>query len=315
MVFVVLPVPRPVPRGVLLVTLLTALALAGCSGKGAPARGDELTPEAMSIVGLVQNETFAPVAGALVSLRLTEHVATTDAGGAFSFRDLPLSPYLVDVVAAGFANATLNAEPVHNVSLSFVLLRPATLVPEPVKLHYQGSFDCAFEAAIITPSCDTVLDVVREESPPAPDPVPQQPDVFQDISTFEAVLGARWSTVVVDIDFDAHPGLDGMRLTLQGKNDSDQLGSYEKYGQFYGAQPFSARLEPGRSYEGGDREVPLNATMMQFELYPHSHFWHPTCAPAFGCPLGVGAGLNVQFDVYVTIFFVDPAPEGYSLLA
>lgn len=311
MVFVVLPVPRPVLRRVLLTALVTALALAGCSGKEPGIADDAAAADAMTIVGLVQNETFAPVAGARVSLRMTDHVATTDAAGLFGFRDLPLSPYLVDVAAAGFENATLNAEPVQNVSLSFVLLRPIPLVPEPVKLHYQGSFDCAFEAAIITPSCDTTLDVVREESPETPDQVPDQPDVFEDISTFEAVLESRWSTVVVDIDFDSHPGLDGMRLTLQGKNDADQLGSYETYGQFHGAGPFTARIEPGQSYEGGDREVPLNATMMQFELYPQSHFWHPGGVGV----LGVGAGMDIQFDVYVTIFFVDPAPEGYSLLA
>jgi hypothetical protein len=311
MVFVVLPVPRPVLRRVLLTALVAALSLAGCSDKEPGATGDPAAAEAMAIVGLVQNETFAPVAGAQVSLRMTDHVVTTDADGLFGFRDLPLSPYLVDVTATGFENATLNAQPAHNVSLSFVLLRPVPTIPEPVQLHYQGSFDCAFEAAIITPSCDTTLDLVREATPETPEAVPEQPDAFEDISTFEAPLGARWSTVVVDIDFESHPGLDGMRLTLQGKNDADQLGSYETYGQFHGAQPFTARVEPGQSYEGGDREVPLNATMMQFEVYPQSHFWHPAGAGV----LGVGAGMDVQFDVYVTIFFVDPAPEGYSLLA
>lgn len=269
----------------------------------------------MTILGLVQNETFAPVAGAQVSLRMTEHTVTTGAAGTFAFRDLELSPYLVDVVAAGFENATLNAQPQDNVSLSFVLLRPVPAVPDPVQLHFQGSFDCAFEAVIISPSCDTVLDLVREETEPTPDPVPAQPDAFEDVSTFEAILGTSWSTVVVDIDFDPQPGLDGMRLTLQGRNDADQLGTYEKYGQFHGSEPFTARVEPGQSYDGGDKEVPTNATRMQFEIYPQGHLWHPACVPGFGCPLGAGAAMNVQFDVYVTIFFVEPAPAGYSLLA
>ena len=270
----------------------------------------------MTILGLVQNETFAPVPGAQVSLRMTPHVLTTDAGGQFAFRDLPLAPYLVDVAAAGFENATLNAQPQDNVSLSFVLLRPLPPVPEPVELHFQGSFDCAFEALIISPSCDTVLDLVREETGPSPDPLPDQPDAFEDISTFEAILGTSWSTVVVDVDFDPQPGLDGMRLTLQGRNDADQLGTYETYGQFHGTEPFTARIAPGASYEGGDKEVPTNATRMQFELFPHGHFWHAACEPVTNqCPLGAGAAMNVQFDVYVTVFFVDPAPEGYSFLA
>ncbi len=285
--------------------LLVAAAVSGCSDAKLPA-SDAPVSHGMTIVGLVQNETFAPVAGAHVALRLTDQATVTDAGGLFSFHDLLLAPYLVDVVAEGYTNATLNAEPRDNVSLSFVLVRPGPLVPEPVVLHFQGSFQCALEAFIITPSCDTLLDEGNLS-------------VFEDISTFDFGLNPQWSGVVVDVDFAEHPGLDGLRVTVQGRNDADQLNAYEQYGRFHGSDPFTFLLEPGREYPDGAKAMPENATALQLEVYPHGHGWHALCTPPAPdiqpCPLGVGFALSVQFDLYVTIFFVDPAPAGYSLLA
>lgn len=317
MVFVAPPVPRPMLHPAWSLPVAALLLLAGCSSPpaGAPS---EAPPTGMQIIGIVQDEDFTPISGAQVALRLTNHSAVTDAGGLFTFRGLTLSPYLVDVHADGYLNATLTAEPKANVSLSFILVPPQVELPPPAVLHFTGKFVCAFEALIISPSCDTVIDIVREH-PQAP---PGVPDVFEDISTFDFPLGSRWSTVIVDVDFAEHPGLDGLRLTIQGKNDDDQLASYEKYGSFHDSDPFSARIEPGQEYPEGGRPVPTNATSLQIEVYPHGHGWHALCTdpvpPALGpgmCPLGAGAARDVQFDLYVTIFFVEPAPADYSLLA
>lgn len=300
MVFVGAPVARPVQRlrGIVLALLATAaVASSGCSGKAVGDAADAPIPDGMTIVGLVQNETFVPIAGAQVALRLTNFTAVTDAGGLFTF-EVPLAPYLVDVAAEGFQNATLNAEPQLNVSLNFVLVRPAPVVPAPVTTQYTGYFQCAFEALIIPGSCDILLDGFNQS-------------VFEDQSQFVTGLGPRWSTVVVDVDFQGQPGLDGLHVTARGRNDADQLGDYEQYGQFNGQSSFTFRLEPGQSYPGGDREVPANATSLQVDVYPEGYLWHPGGVPV----LGVGAAVNVSFDVYVTVFFVDPAPAGFSMLA
>lgn len=318
MVFVALPVAPPVhPRSAptaLLAAALAALALAGCSGDaGRDPGADGLAPQGtatMTIVGLVQNETFAPVTGAHVALRLTNLTTTTDGGGLFTFSGLPMSPYLVDVAAAGFLNATLTAEPLANVSLSFILLPPGDAIPEPVTVHFQGYFQCAFEALIIPGSCDILLEEAGQS-------------IFDDQSSFQAGLGARWSTAVVDVDFDPQPGIDGLRVTLRAHDDADQLGSYDEYGKFHGSGPFTFRVEPGQTLPEGDKPMPANATGLQLDVYPHGHGWHALCSdpvppgtvPPGSCPLGVGVAENVQFDLYVTVFFVEPAPDGYTLLA
>ena len=302
----------PTWSGPLALLATATLLLSGCSGPGdepAPAAATPAPTGLMTIVGLVQNATFSPVAGAQVSLRLTEFAATTDAGGLFTFTGLPLSPYLVDVVAEGFENATLNAEPQANVSLSFILSVPAPAIPAPVTVHFTGYYQCAFEAIIIPGSCDILLDGTGQ-------------DVFENQSTFFTGLGPRWATAVVDVDFDPQPGLDGLRVTLRAKSDTAQIGVYEEYGKFHGPESFSFRVEPEQLLPEGDRPVPANLTALQLDVYPHGHGWHALCTepvppavPPGSCPLGVGAAQNVQFDLYVTVFYVEPAPSGFSLLA
>lgn len=290
-----------------LAALGLALALAGCTGTHAPAPTascDGATPTAacatgMTILGLVQDESFAPIAGANVALRLTNHTATTDAGGLFTFTGLVLSPYVVDVLAAGYANATLTAEPRQNVSLTFILSSPTQAIPDPVVLHFAGKFDCALEALIISPSCDSATDEAGLS-------------IFEDISTFDFGLNPGWATVVVDVDFEEHQGIDGLRVTVQGKSDADKVAAYEQYGRFHGSDPFTFRIEPNQAYADGTSPVPANATSLQLEVYPQGHGWHAGGVSPF---LGVGAAPSVQFDVYVTIFYVQPAPADYTLLA
>lgn len=294
-------------RAATLLALLATvpLALSGCAGN-APVRAEELLgapSQTMSIVGLVQDESFAPVAGAQATVRLTNRTAASDAGGLFRFDGLPLGPYVVDVTAPGFRAATLTAEPRANASLNFVLeADQGTAIVQEV-FHFTGILRCALEAAIISPSCDTVVEFAGG------------PSVSEDIATFEQGVRPGWNTTVVDVVFDAsaHPGLAGLRLTVRGHGDAAQLDAYEQYGRFYAPQSFAARLDPGATYEDGTAPIPANTTYFGFDVYPHSHGYHAACEPVTNqCPLGVGAGMDVPFDLYVTVFYGAPAPEGYS---
>lgn len=289
------------PRTLLLVmAVLAASVLSGCADD--PAAPEPTVPDTqtMTIVGLVQDESFAPIADAAVTLRLANLTTTTDDGGLFRFTGLTLGPYVVDVLARGFALATLTAEPRLNVSLNFILAPPSNETPLPTVLQFQGLLQCAFEALIISPSCDTLLDETGNS-------------LFDDLSTFEAGVNTGWTAAIIDLDFDdaSHPGLDGLRLTVQGRNDADKLTAYEQYGRFYGSQPFTVVLRPGETYEDGNEPVPANATALQFEVYPHGHGYHAGGVSPF---LGVGTAVNVRFDLYVTLFY-GPVPDGYTLLA
>jgi hypothetical protein len=292
--------------------LLGMLLLAGCSQGPSGGQAAGAAPHAMSIVGLVQDEAFNPIAGANVSLRLTNHTTTTDAGGQFRF-SVPVSAYLVDVNATGYELATLTAEPneQQNVSLNFILVRPVALQPSIVATHFRGFIQCALEALIISPSCDSGV-----AEPPV-----GGPRIFNDTSSFDLGLERDWGTVVADLHFEpsANPGLNGLRLVVRGRNDADKLSSYQQYGRFNGTAPFTTRLDPGVTYPEGTEPVPANTTLLRFEVYPQSYGWHDTCQPPLptnpqDCLLGVATGVNVQFDLYVTVFYHQTAPQGYTLL-
>jgi len=299
-----------VPRKTLL-ALVAAALLAGCSAPAktaAPAASVADAPR-MSIVGLVQDEAFNPVAGAHVALRLTNHTTTTDAGGNFRFDGLTVSAYLVDVNATGLENQTLTAEPRQgNSSVNFVLRIPTSLRPRTEVTHFRGFLQCASEELIISGSCDAIVVFAN------------QPPVFNDTSIFQVGLGARWRSIVIDTDFAPQPGIDGLRITVSGLNDQHNLDNYQQYGRFHGSEPFTSRIDINGTYpDDTTGPVPANLTALQVQVFPQGFGWHATCqSPAppdpQDCTLGVGAATQVDFDLFITVFYNQDAPDGYTLL-
>jgi hypothetical protein len=282
--------------------VLAAALLAGCAGTPAPdVPGPAAPPDTVSVAGAVHDETLAPVAGATVSIRMADRSTVTDASGAFRFDGLARSAYLVDASAEGFVPATLLAEPDGSgASLAFVLERVPSQRPAVAVEHFRGILRCALEALIISPSCDAAIEAAGGDP------------VFDDVSAFDLPVGPGWRALVVDVDFDpgAHPGIDGLRLAARGASDPGEAGQYEQFGRFNGSEPFTVLLRPGAEYPGGSGPIPATTSLFHFDVYPHSHGWHPG---GLGV-LGVGAGVDVAFDVYATVFYNQEAPAGYTLL-
>jgi hypothetical protein len=293
--------------------VVAALLLAGCSDAADPVTDVvDANPTTMAIVGLVQDEAFNGVGGAEVSLRLVNRTTITDAAGAFRFAGLPISAYLVDVNVTGFEPATLTAEPnvSGNASLNFVLLQQTSLRPRVTVEHFKGVIQCAAEYGIYSGSCDgMVMGVAGQES------------LFEDTSTFQLGLGRHWRSAVMDVDFNAetYPLVNGLRLTVRGLNDADQLTEYQQYGRFYGEGPFTVRMDVNGTYEDGDAAVPENLTALELVVYPQGYGYHALCTPPSPdvqpCPNGAGFTTDLRFDLYVTVFYNQQAPDGYSLLA
>jgi hypothetical protein len=159
------------------------------------------------------------------------------------------------------------------------------------------------EALIIAPSCDSALTVV-----------PGAPRAFAENATFLFGADAGWRTLVLDVVFDGSqsPGLDGLRTVLRGTFDPASNGTYVQYGRWHDARSYTVRVEPGGNYTDGDGAVPGNATGFQVDVYPQGRLYHQACAES-ACFLGVGAGTDVRFDLYATLFYVDPAPAGFTV--
>lgn len=294
---------------------LAALLLSGCTtAKQDPvalARDDVAPVEAepdLHLRGHVLSPSLVPVGNATVTV-VGLGDQTTDQAGSFDYGMVGRGLYSLTARAAGFAETSLTVTPEQEGAVRLVLMPGDPVVPYRTTVPFTGIVQCAFEAVIISPSCDSAVTAVTEE---AGHPVA----AFDANNSFLFQADRGWKTLVIDVVFDGedHPGLDGLRIAVRGSLDPDGGGQYVQYGRWHDATSFVARLEPGGDYTDGTEPVPANATGFQVDVYPQSHAYHATCVPAFGCPLGVGAAQNVRFDVFATLFYVDPAPQDWSFV-
>lgn len=264
----------------------------------APAARDEVT--SMHLRGNVLDEALAPIVNATVTLVGAGNQTTRD-DGAFDFGTRDAGLYTLTATAAGYQDGAVTVAPGETEQrIRLVLLATPPTEPYNVTIPFRGNLECALEVLIISPSCDSALTVV-----------PGAPRLFDEDQSFLFDAEPNWKTLVLDVvfDADAHPGLDGLRVALRGSIDPDAGGEYSQYGRWSSPESFTIRVEPLGAYDDGTEPVPANATGFQVDVYPHSHLWHTAGVSPF---LGVGAALNVRFDVYATLFYVEPAPEGYT---
>lgn len=287
--------------------LLLAATLAGCAGGDeSPAAVPSPTPAAdevedtIRIFGIVQDAAVQPLAGATVRVPVLGLNTTTGADGRFSFDDIAPGRYVVEADAADHRGATLTTD---GQELLFVLPRFAEQ-PFQSQQVFQGIWQCAAEYLIITPNCDEAVRLIGG------------PTVTEGESEFDLLTEPNWKTMVVDVVYDGgHPGIAGLRTAVSATLDSNELGSYEKYGDFSGPESFTFHIEPGATYSEGV-PIPSNATGLRLNVYPLSHGYHATCDDISGpCFLGVGAAVDVQFELIVTLWYVEPAPEGWTARA
>lgn len=305
-----------------LVLVAAALLLAGCTAPAAntdePQQQDSPaedhsnhSPEAptsgeerVHLRGYALSAALVPIEGAAVSVLSTDLTATTGADGAFHFGELASRIYTLQASAPGFLNTTLTVTPAETASsIKLVMQAGYPEIPYNTTVSFRGILECAFEALIISPSCDSAITVV-----------PGGPRLFSENQSFLFGADLGWKTLVLDIVFDgeAHPGLEGLRIAVRGSLDPDGGGEYTQYGRWNNPTSFTVHIEPGGNYTDGTEPVPQNATGFQVDVYPHGHAYHEVCAET-SCFLGAGFAQNVEFDVYATLFYVEPAPVDFTL--
>lgn len=286
-----------------LILLALALVLAGCADtKPEPTVAPEPSTDDMVIRGIVQTADLAPIVTANVTVMPLNLTETTAPDGSFRFPPLPLAVYDIAVTADGYLPRTVSVTPGQNNSI-LITLEPSAVAPTQDLQRYKGHLQCAAEYIIIVGACDRVSTEFGG------------PSLVDAEGIFEHDVQAGWQTIVVDVVFEsgAASTYDGLRVTVKGGDDADALNEYAQYGRFHDSTAYTFRLEPGQTYNDGNAPVPGNATTFLFDVFAQGHGYHAVCDPSGGsCFLGVGAGVDVQFELVVTTFYHEGAPEGFT---
>ncbi len=284
--------------------VVLALLLAGCAASPDVTVDDDApATDTMTIRGIVQTSELGRVDAnvTVMPLNLTE---TTAPDGSFAFPPMPLAAYTVTAEAAGYLTRTLDVAPGSNESI-LITLEAVAATPTVETVRYKGHLQCAAEYLIIAGSCDRFSTQFGG------------PALVDSAGIFEHPVAADWETIVVDVVFagGAASTYDGLRVTVKGVDASDALNEYEQYGRFHDSDAFTFRIEPDQAYPDGAMPVPRDATMLLLDVFAQGHGYHEACDPtgAFGCFLGVGAGIDIQFELVVTTFTIERAPDGFSL--
>jgi hypothetical protein len=313
------------PRSALIV--LSFLLVAGCvqpANHAATVVTDQQKAVG-GVQGFVLDQESVPLANATVAVVAFGLQATTAADGRYSFLDLPVNNYSFVVSHDRYVDGTFAVDvrpdqvAKHNVTLGLL----PDYRPFNVTTPLVGQIDCAAEAAIITGPCWTAVEGVSCD--PRVNHCTADP-VFGSKYQFPFGVNARWDTIIAELVWSAGTnGLDGMRLYVENANTSAQglhgKGVAKVYG---GAKPLVARIDrgtpaPGHEFYDDAKKVPAfvpdDGGPQQVRVFPEGKAYDQTsqqCLGSYGCLLGAGAGMNVRFTVYLTIFYNGAAPKGWT---
>lgn len=291
--------------------------LSGCVGGSVHGTQPHLGGfDGATVLGQVTNDEIMPVPSARVLVVETGQIATTDESGAFTIHDVPPGTWTIRVeeprhVAIQEPFTVKEAEAAR---LDLMLPTIPGVTPHRSLFTFRGHYDCAHEVPTWPGDCMILYEVATGE-----------PDSYtNETFAFRIPVEQHWESVVLEVDWEAgaENQLDGMRLYLENGNGSDTGHSY-LVGRAEGPQS-PLRLVVNRGdfhpradlYEGTTQKafIPDDGELAQVRVFPRGKFYDQTsqiCSDS-GCFLGVGAGLDIDFTVYATVFYVDRAAAEYS---
>lgn len=312
-------------------TLVAAvLLLAGCAG---PADVDDGGPDATAADGLDDQEQafgsllvavmtphIVPIEGALVSVAGIEQ--ETDSQGQAAFDALTPGAYVVEVRedTHGSSSAAVRVEAGQQARLTVKLVSTSIDAPAsgsgPQQFHLNGFFDCSATYLIITGDCMTALDFVLVNATGACAPVCPG-DYTNEVYYLDFPLHANWTTIVAEMHWE--PGTTaGAKMTFAVEPaEWDAEGHAPKYARAAGGSPLILRLENGVPHATADASADgVTPGMPQAAggevLRTRSYVQGEAHNPGGTNFLGVGAAFDQEFDVLVTVFYGELAPEGFT---
>lgn len=283
-------------RGALPWALLVATALSGCSsGDGGGGTFDPVEPGEVLVEGVVVDVAIRPVAGATVSALGGGATATTDADGEFSFA-LPAGSIVLEATHPAFAPVQQTfefreGEPVRAV-LQFAFT--ASQAPYSILAKYDGFIVCSLGASVIfSEECGEGVGTPAGRVGKQGNNAIRYDFTAENPSLMTAVVEQVWEPTS-----DA-----GRDLSLV-------------FATAWTCEPACGGEAVGAGSVKGPSPLLLRADAE--DLAPHLEdpaTVFTTYTLALTDPVAANVVLNQPFQLFVTLFYREPAPEGYSFIA
>lgn len=271
------------------VLVLLCLALAGCSegtkappgDDGPPVREVEPGPDTGAISGIVVDETITPVVGAAVALTQTGATAEVDGNGLFVFEDLEPGLYSLEASAPGHATIQSTVDVRAGEVAKPKMVLPVDASPQPYhRTHQHHGFT-------------------------------------------EAYLG--FASFAVDT---VQPGLQGCDCSMVVTPDPDAATFvFEAFGEVWmddPGTPYDSVYYEISNNDGYDASDPLlegfiiHSAHARFPVHDAvSRDTWPEAAMSWTVRLTGGMWVHPQleYDMFLTVFYREPAPDGWSIAA
>lgn len=275
-------------------------------------------PQTGRLAVLARMPDLSPLAGVNVTVRNESRL--TDAEGLARFEGL----------AAGMVNVEARKEAHRTAQLAVQIAAgqetrtEAVLAPAEGGQHahetglvahrdlyaFEGRFDCSATYLIITGDCMLALDTAANATG-----LPQRPgEQTSERSLIDFPLDLTWTSLVVEMAWSAGVATpatgEGMTLALEPA-EAPADGHAAKYARAIGGSPLRVELKAGAKHETAtaeDMPNPLGGEVIRARAYVMGVGHNPGGTDF----LGVGAARDQKFTLYVSVFYGEPAPEGYT---
>lgn len=282
----------PVRWGALLVLVLAVAA--GCTAPPPPPEGlpvDDDGKALPTVEGFVVDEAIRPLAGVVVRILGEEANGTTDEEGHYAIRrpTQQAEAVLVSAFATGYRplSKQMQASRFTPARIDFQLEPDAALVPRVETLQFRGTLSCQVRTPLAWPVC-TPPDISIGGSGITPAPR----EMTWALDTARGLAGA-----VVQVDWEAEtPLAEQMEAILWGPVAGGERATGRGLANVTGTSPL--RLEIDEATARG--------------LSDWTAVWLEVRVPEQGS-LQVGLAIQQRIDAYATLFYIDPAPPGYTL--
>jgi hypothetical protein len=301
-------------RWVLTLGVLVATAFAGCGGKEAPPGPvEDLSGTHGAVVGLITDDEARPVDGAEIALKTLKvsPIALkilTNSEGRFRLENVPAGRQTVLANKDGYleASTAITVVPGAETTVRLVMRPVPTNTVGIVPLaEIQGLYTCALEAIQVNGECEYEVENQTKQEIGA--------DITRNNHTWNIPPG--WSGLAIEIVWQEGAPMhtvsyEGLRLNIESQED---LGGKfissevrEKYGRILINQ---GQVSPDATL---GYPIPQRGVATWIHVLPLGTGQGATCQVQ--CAHGVGAAVQINYKIYIAIFYGQKVPEDYTQL-